>query len=94
MGTLKALKLLIDLRKGWKSKTVIVNRILAFGAGLDAAFFTGELGGKIVDGAMWLIDKVPYLMVSREQTISVLVVLGAAGYQWLRAHTTESVEGK
>lgn len=94
MKIFAAIKLLIDLRRGWKSKTVIANRLLALVGSLDFVFFQGDIGGKIVDGLMWLVAQQPIFMFSREQVISFLVVCCAGLYQWLRTVTTEPVDGK
>lgn len=83
-----ALKLLLDLRKGWSSRTVIVNRVLSLIGVIDVTTFQGEIGGKIVDGVMWLLMHQPIFMFTREQVISALVVIVASVYQWLRVTTS------
>ena len=93
MKIFAAIKLLIDLRRGWKSKTVVINRVLTFLAGLDATTFQGELGMAIVGGVVKAAS-VLHVSMSPEQATAVLVFLGVQLYQWLRQVTTEPVDGK
>lgn len=94
MKLLQTLKLLFDLRKGWGSWTIIATRLLAYVGAVDATFFAGDLGHGIVVGFMKLVSLTQIYMIDEAQATSFLVVVIGGLFTWLRAHTTEPVDGK
>jgi hypothetical protein len=92
---LKTLKLLLDLRSMWKSKTVTFGRLLALLPAFDLAFFQGDAGLKIVEFVTGLVQKVPGLMeVSASQVMSFLVVVIGGLVIDLRKRTSVPIETK
>lgn len=95
MSNLQWLKLLLDLRKGWKSKTLNFGRLLTYLPMIDVAFFDAGMGKAILAGFLNLIHMVPFLInVTPAEATGFLVSVIGGLVVWLRGKTTESVEGK
>lgn len=94
MSKLKSLisgvRLLLSLRKGWGSKTVVMNRIATVLVGLDATWFQGDMGQTIVNGLIYVAGLV-HLMLTPPQAVSVLLFLVVQVYQWLRTNSSGEI---
>lgn len=91
---MKALKVLMTLR-AWKSKTVGFGAVLALLPVIDATFFNeSDLGGKILDGFMWLVNLQPIWPVDEAGAVKALVFLIGGAVVWLRTITSKPLDQK
>ncbi len=92
---LKTLKLLLDLRSMWKSKTLTMGRLLALLPTIDLTFFQGDVGLRVVETITGLVQKVPGMMeISAAQVTSFLIVVLGGLVVELRKRTSESLENR
>lgn len=95
MGALKTLRLLLDLRQAWKSKTLTLGRILAWIPTLDLAFFQGDFGLILVTKLTAILNAIPVLPdFSIAQVTSFLIVVVGGLVVELRKRTDQPLENR